>query len=222
MDPDIDARLEALEREEEAAAQAQAQAADMDDDDEALDEGERETLDRIRERKKKLVAGVWGAGGVVCVGFGVGGGRERGAPVEDGQCQAGCSSQSTGAALAASSLPRPAREAALCQPRALQALLTRWSPPPIPRLAEHRRKKAAGNNAAPMPRAVDPERSRTKERMRSELGALGLDAGGLGAGRHARLPHCCLACACCRCCPGCACCGGPGSGPAGGTYACGT
>ncbi len=42
--------------------------------------------------------------------------------------------------------------------------------------AEHRRKKAAGNNAAPMPRAVDAERSRTKERMTRELGALGLDA----------------------------------------------
>ncbi|KAL4419380.1 hypothetical protein ABPG77_002907 [Micractinium sp. CCAP 211/92] len=97
VDPDIDARLEALEREEEAAAAAAAQAADMDDEEEALDEEELETLGRIRERKKKLVA-------------------------------------------------------------------------------EHRRKKAAGNNAAPMPRAVDPERSRTKERMRAELGALGLDA----------------------------------------------
>lgn len=52
------------------------------------------------------------------------------------------------------------------------------NPAPPARHAEHRRKKAAGNNAAPMPRAVDPERSRTKERMRAELGALGLDAGG--------------------------------------------
>ena len=43
-------------------------------------------------------------------------------------------------------------------------------------LSEHRRKKAAGNNAAPLPRAVDAERSRTKERMTRELGALGLDA----------------------------------------------
>ncbi|KAL4439792.1 hypothetical protein ABPG75_002793 [Micractinium tetrahymenae] len=97
VDPDIDARLEALEREEEAAAAAATQAADMDDDDEELDAEERETLGRIREKKKRLVA-------------------------------------------------------------------------------EHRRKKVAGNNAAPMPRAVDPERSRTKERMRAELGAMGLDA----------------------------------------------
>jgi hypothetical protein len=52
--------------------------------------------------------------------------------------------------------------------------------PPLPALAtaEHRRKKAAGNNAAVLPRAVDPERSRTKERMRRELGELGLDASG--------------------------------------------
>lgn len=52
--------------------------------------------------------------------------------------------------------------------------------PPLP--ADHRRKKAAGNNAAPLPRAVDPERSRTRQRMQRELGALGLDAGVLGGG----------------------------------------
>ncbi|PSC69229.1 Nucleolar GTP-binding 1 [Micractinium conductrix] len=97
VDPDIDARLEALEREEAALAEAAAQAGDDMDDDGELDEDERATLDKICHKKKKMVA-------------------------------------------------------------------------------EHRRKKSAGNNSAPMPRAVDPERSRTKERMTRELGELGLDA----------------------------------------------
>lgn len=43
-------------------------------------------------------------------------------------------------------------------------------------VADHRRKKSAANNSSMMPRAVDPERSRTKERMTRELGEMGLDA----------------------------------------------
>ena len=52
-------------------------------------------------------------------------------------------------------------------------------PPPAPAppaAAEHRRKKSVGNNHSALPRAVDPERSRTKERMQKELGEMGLDA----------------------------------------------
>lgn len=52
-------------------------------------------------------------------------------------------------------------------------------PPALP--ADSRRKKSAGNNASIMPRAVDPQRARTKERMTRELGELGLDAGELRA-----------------------------------------
>ena len=61
--------------------------------------------------------------------------------------------------------------------------LTGPAPPSPPKRADSRRKKSAGNNAAPLPRALDAERSRTKERMQRELGALGLDAGET-AGAH--------------------------------------
>ncbi|KAI3431856.1 hypothetical protein D9Q98_010608 [Chlorella vulgaris] len=97
VDPDIDARLEALEREEEALAAAAADAAASMDLGPDLEPEERATLEAIRGKKKKLVA-------------------------------------------------------------------------------DHRRKKSAGNNQAPIPRAVDPERSRTRQRMQAELGAMGLDA----------------------------------------------
>lgn len=57
IDPDIDAKLEALEREEEAlAAEHEAHVAANMDDDEHLTAEEAATLTAIRERKKKLVA----------------------------------------------------------------------------------------------------------------------------------------------------------------------
>lgn len=76
---------------------------------------------------------------------------------------------SLGAHLLAASLGPPPTP--LCYSHSSMLLL-----PLLSLLSEHRRKKAAGNNAAPLPRAVDAERSRTKERMTRELGALGLDA----------------------------------------------
>ena len=43
-------------------------------------------------------------------------------------------------------------------------------------IAEHRRKKSAGNNAANMPRTADPERRATTTRMKQSLGEMGIDA----------------------------------------------
>lgn len=105
VDPDIDARLEALEREEAMAAeQKDASAVGMEDD--HLTEEEFSMLKAIKARKAKLVA-------------------------------------------------------------------------------EHRQKKRVGTNAAPIPRTKAPiERSRTSERMRQELGEMGLDAS--AALSHAR------------------------------------
>jgi nucleolar GTP-binding protein len=54
VDADIDARLEALEREEEAAAAAFLAAAPPEEP--GLDEGEAATLAAIRDRKRRLVA----------------------------------------------------------------------------------------------------------------------------------------------------------------------
>ncbi|PRW33236.1 nucleolar GTP-binding isoform A [Chlorella sorokiniana] len=56
VDPDIDARLEALEREEEAAAAAHADAIGDGMDEDELGPEERATLQQIREKKKKIVA----------------------------------------------------------------------------------------------------------------------------------------------------------------------
>lgn len=99
VDPDIDARLEALEREEEeAAAAAAADGGAMMDEDNELTPEEAAALAAIRGRKAKLVA-------------------------------------------------------------------------------DHRRKKKEGTNAAPMPRTVSTsDRGRTTTRMESELTAMGLDA----------------------------------------------
>jgi len=95
IDPDIDAKLEALEREEEEeAARAAEQGIGMMEDD--LTPEEIETLGAIRHRKAKLVA-------------------------------------------------------------------------------DHRRKRKAGTNAAQMPRTADAERSRTSTRMDKELSGMGLD-----------------------------------------------
>lgn len=94
IDPDIDAKLEALEREEEeAAARAAEQGVGMEDE---LTPEEIETLGAIRHRKAKLVA-------------------------------------------------------------------------------DHRRKRKTGTNAAQMPRTADAERSRTSTRMDKELSGMGLD-----------------------------------------------
>lgn len=94
IDPDIDAKLEALEREEEeAAARAAEQGIGMEDE---LTPEEIETLGAIRHRKAKLVA-------------------------------------------------------------------------------DHRRKRKTGTNAAQMPRTADAERSRTSTRMDKELSGMGLD-----------------------------------------------
>lgn len=100
VDPDIDARLEALEREEEAAATEAASGEAMEE--EHLTAEETETLAAIRGRKAKIIA-------------------------------------------------------------------------------DHRRKKKEGTNAAHMPRAANAERTRTSERMQRELGALGLDASAAAA-----------------------------------------
>ena len=105
IDPDIDAKLEALEREEEAAAAAAGEAGigagDMEE--EHLTVEEAETLAAIRGRKAQIVA-------------------------------------------------------------------------------DHRRRKKEGTNSAPMPRtAVGADRSRTTERMKKELGAMGLDASAAAA-----------------------------------------
>ncbi|GAB4823643.1 hypothetical protein N2152v2_010689 [Parachlorella kessleri] len=99
VDPDIDARLEALEREEDLLAeQAQQQQDGAMDDNEDLAFEEQHTLQQIRGRKAKLVA-------------------------------------------------------------------------------EHRRKKAAGDNSARMPRTVvDRDRARTAEAMAATLESMGLDA----------------------------------------------
>lgn len=94
IDPDIDAKLEALEREEEEAAdRAAEQGIGMEDE---LTPEEIETLGAIRHRKAKLVA-------------------------------------------------------------------------------DHRRKRKTGTNAAQMPRTADAERSRTSTRMDKELSGMGLD-----------------------------------------------
>eukprot|EP00890_Picochlorum_soloecismus_P006453 jgi/Picsp_1/6809/NSC_04148-R1_protein len=94
IDPDIDAKLEALEREEEeAAARAAEQGVGVEDE---LTPEEIETLGAIRHRKAKLVA-------------------------------------------------------------------------------DHRRKRKTGTNAAQMPRTADAERSRTSTRMDKELSGMGLD-----------------------------------------------
>ena len=56
VDPDIDAKLEALEREEEAMAAAAAEAAGDEMEEEHLTAEEAETLAAIRGRKAKIVA----------------------------------------------------------------------------------------------------------------------------------------------------------------------
>ncbi|KFM27467.1 Nucleolar GTP-binding protein 1 [Auxenochlorella protothecoides] len=101
VDPDIDARLEALER-EEAAAAAEFEALDTGLADDHLSQAEWEDLHRIRDRKKRIVA-------------------------------------------------------------------------------DNRRKRAAADNTPRIPRTLDAPRSRTAERMKAELGALGLDAAAAAA-----------------------------------------
>jgi hypothetical protein len=124
----------------------------MEEEDE-LSEGERDTLNKIREKKKKMVAGAAGAEGgpARLVGCCVGGAVACG-QVDTWECHV-----------------RPHTGSTPCH-QALNSCL-----PPLLR-AEHRRKKSVGNNHCALPRAVDPERSRTKERMQKELGEMGLDA----------------------------------------------
>lgn len=103
VDPDIDAKLEALEREEEALAAAAEEAGANVMEEEHLTAEEAETLAAIRGRKAKLVA-------------------------------------------------------------------------------DHRRKKKEGTNSAHMPRTnAGADRSRTAQRMETELGAMGLDASAAAA-----------------------------------------
>lgn len=56
VDPEIDARLAELEKEEEEQQRKAAEAAEMEDEEDELDEGQRKLVDKIREKRKIIIA----------------------------------------------------------------------------------------------------------------------------------------------------------------------